>query len=180
MIHPGVWGRSPSAGRGEAGVQRAPAEGECTGTMRARRAGGTGAGSPQTPFGRRRPTGSWARAAGEPLTRFAGAPLCGGEPRAATLVGCVVSTSSVGCHLLPVAQSASLALPCQILVSLPASIRFGLRPSAHWALAHFQRLKGKVYAGRCGLHPAPLTQYSSSASPESPATLPFPHRKNPL
>ena len=83
--HPGVRGRSPGAGRGEAGVQRAPAEGECTGTMKARRAGGTGAGSPQTPFGRRRPTGSWARAA-----------------RVATLVACVPATSSVrpaACHL---------------------------------------------------------------------------------
>ena len=35
-------------------------------------------------------------------------------------------------HLLPVAQSSSLALPCQILVSLPASIHSRLRRGAHW------------------------------------------------
>ena len=70
----------------------------------------------------------------------AGAPLghsgAGSSPAQQTKVRVPYASTSSGAarHLLPVAQSSSLALPCQILVSLPASIRSapsGQVPTGH-------------------------------------------------
>ena len=94
--------------------------------------------------------------------------LCGGDLRSLDkphLRVCREACPTL--HLLPVAQSSSLALPCQILVSLPASIRSapsGQVPTGHTLIfsASRGRWHGEAVTEEVGSSPAARPQQTPS------------------
>jgi len=85
-------------------------------------------------------------------------------------------------HLLPVAQSSSLALPCQILVSLPASIRSapsGQVPTGHTLIFSASRGRWHGFAVTDEVAPRQLPSNPSTQASRGNCICPGGLRCNP-